>query len=756
MKIKTLSIAVAAALGVLLCLPSSVRGAELTQANGSTGNIFGESTSLSGGIGLVGATLAGFNNEGTVYVFRDLHTATGDINEQVKLIASDAAENDRFGITVSISGTIGLVGANLDDSASNFDQGSAYVFRNLDTATFAITQNVKLLASDGVNRDAFGSSVSLSGTVALVGAPRHRVQTTSEGAAYVFRNLGTATGTINQNAKLIASDHAPIDSFGGSVSISGSTGLVGAPFDTVGANNNQGSAYVFRNLATATGTITQSAKLIPSDGTSQDRFGDAVSLSGNIGLVGAPSHSHLTGYNGAAYVFRSLDTTTGTITQSVKLMASDGASDDRFGESVSLSGGIGLVGARADDVEINSDQGSAYIFRDLERATGTITQNVKLTAADGAMNDSFGDALSLDGDHFIIGAPGQNGRQGKAYSGSVSAFTTLDVGNSSRSISGLDFTSRNDWIIGDHTPGNDLSQIEGSATVTAPGKAIYLGKNAGSNSNVLEVNGSIIANDLYIGNVSGSILNAFILNSAPAIAALNVPNLHLAPGNFLLVQGDFTTTAEVLAALGSNHLQTWTGSTWENVTPANASGRVVFNQESGYGRLAAVGSVLIASGDLNFGTVLVGQAAQRTLNLHNKGAEAINVSGLSLPAGYSGNFTGTIAPNTIQQVIIQLAPTAGIAYNGTLTVHSNVLSGTTSLAITGQGAYSIAVRAQPSLRGTVSGAGNYTLGARVTVVAKAKRGRSFVAWKEGRRIVSTKTRYSFTVTRSRNLVATFR
>ena len=61
--------------------------------------------------------------------------------------------------------------------------------------------------------------------------------------------------------KLTASDGAANDYFGNSVSQSGSTGLVGAYYAKIGSNTQQGAAYVFRNLDTATGTVTQNANI---------------------------------------------------------------------------------------------------------------------------------------------------------------------------------------------------------------------------------------------------------------------------------------------------------------------------------------------------------------------------------------------------------------------------------------------------------------------------------------------------------------
>ena len=80
-----------------------------------------------------------------------------------------------------------------------------------------------------------------------------------------------------------------------------------------------------------------------------------------------------------------------------ELEASDGAVGDQFGFSVSMSGSTGLVGAIDAKIGSNAYQGSVYVFRSLDTATGTVTQAVKLTASDGAAYDDFGDAVTYRG-----------------------------------------------------------------------------------------------------------------------------------------------------------------------------------------------------------------------------------------------------------------------------------------------------------------------------------------------------------------------
>ena len=149
-------------------------------------------------------------------------------------MASDAAANDGFGLSVAIDGATVVIGANGDDSYT----GSAYVFRTTDDgATYG--QVAKLTASDGAAEDRFGHSVAIDGNTIVVGAYDAG---TSSGAAYVFRTSDDGA-TYDQVTKLTAADAAAGDKFGISVAIAGDTVVVGARGD----DGNTGSAYVFED-----------------------------------------------------------------------------------------------------------------------------------------------------------------------------------------------------------------------------------------------------------------------------------------------------------------------------------------------------------------------------------------------------------------------------------------------------------------------------------------------------------------------------
>jgi len=331
---------------------------------------------------------------------------------QQKLLAADAATYDHFGNAVALSDDTLVVGANGDDIGANASQGSVYVFTR-SGATWTLQQ--KLTAGDGAAKDLFGNAVALDGDTLVVSAHGSDVGANiNQGSAYVFTRSGAVW---TQQQKLIASDGVAGDLFGVAVSLSGDTLIAGAFGDDIGANVGQGSAYVFTRNGAA---WTQQQKLTAGDGAAGDTFGYAVAVDGDTVVVGA--YGDDIGANveqGSVYVF-TRNGATWTLQQ--KLTASDGAAYDIFGVAVALSGDTLAAGASDDDNSANEDdgaipnQGSAYVFT---RSGAAWTQQQKLTAGDGAANDNFGAAVALDGDTLAVGAQlddvWANADQGSVY-----------------------------------------------------------------------------------------------------------------------------------------------------------------------------------------------------------------------------------------------------------------------------------------------------------------------------------------------------
>ena len=306
---------------------------------------------------------------------------------EFKITAADGAEGDRFGWSVSISGDYAVVGARFDDD-NGTNAGSAYIFKRIGASW---QQEAKLLPSDGAAGDRFGWSVSISGDYAVVGSDLDDDNGSQSGSAYVFKRSGTSWV---EEAKITASDGAPDDQFGGSVSISGDYAVVGAPFDD-DKGSKSGSAYVFKRSGTS---WVEEAKITASDGAPDNQFGGSVSISGDsVAVVGAWSDDDKGSKSGSAYVFKRTGT---TWAQEAKLLPSDGATEDHFGASVSISGDYAVLGAWGDD-DNGLSSGSAYLFK---RSGTNWTQEAKLLPSDGAPGDNFGWSASISGDYSVLGA----------------------------------------------------------------------------------------------------------------------------------------------------------------------------------------------------------------------------------------------------------------------------------------------------------------------------------------------------------------
>jgi len=367
---------------------------KLHALDGTYYEYFGDSVSLDGNTALIASSGVDDNGDAihSVYVFTRTKTAW---RQQAKLRATDGAPYDNFGFSVSLSGDTALIGACADDDNGN-ESGSAYIFTRTGTTW---TQQAKLLASDGAEADLFGSTVSLSGDTALIGADCDDDNGFLSGSAYVFTRSGT---TWTQEQKLTALDGAAWEWFGWSVSLDGNTALIGT-----GAE----SAYIFTRTGT---TWTQQQKLTALDSAANHFFGTSVSLDVNTALIGAELDNNDNGIGaGSAYIF----TRTGTTwTQQAKLLASHGADLDYFGGSVSLDGDIALIGAPA-YMQIIIGIGSVYVFT---RTDTTWTQQQKLRALDNAPHDSYGSTVSLDNNTALIGAPFDDDKGD--HSGSVYVF----------------------------------------------------------------------------------------------------------------------------------------------------------------------------------------------------------------------------------------------------------------------------------------------------------------------------------------------
>ncbi len=327
--------------------------AKLTALDGAGVDIFGFSVALDADTAIVGAP-GDNSNAGSAYIFVRSGTTW---TQQQKLLPSDPAAGDNFGLSVAVSGNTALIGADANDDVP-FNSGSAYVFVRSGTTW---SQQQKLLAPDAAGGDLFGGHVALSGDTALISATGNDDGGSNSGCAYVF----IRTGTIwSHQTKLIANDDEAADEFGCSVSLSGESAIIGAKGDDdpgPPSLTGSGCAYVF---VRSSATWSQQAKLKAADAATGDAFGHAVSIDGALAVVGSIADDEGGTNTGSAYLFARSGSPP-TWIQKAKMTASDPGAQDAFGTSVGLSGNSIMVGS-PNNADAGNSTGSAYAFEEAD------------------------------------------------------------------------------------------------------------------------------------------------------------------------------------------------------------------------------------------------------------------------------------------------------------------------------------------------------------------------------------------------------
>ncbi|MEM1343934.1 MAG: FG-GAP repeat protein, partial [Pseudomonadota bacterium] len=344
----------AALVSMLTSAPAAALSVEfltkITASDGGAGDQFGFSVALDGTTALVGAPSNG--GVGAGYAF-DTQTLA-----ETKLTATAGMAGDEVGFSVSLADTTAVLGARFEGD-DGFRSGAAFVF------DLTLPGQLRLSPLDNRANDTFGFAVATDGTNVFVAAPQDDDNGAASGSYYRFDTAG------QELDKVLASDGGASERFGIALDTDGTSVISGTRFDEI-LNPGVGAAYVF------TTDGQEQAKLTPSDGAVGDLFGLAVAVEGLTALAGAPGDDDNGLESGAAYVFD----TAGQ--QQRKLTPDDGAEGDQFGRSLALSGGTALIGAPLDDAN-GASSGAAYLFDPLSGA-----QLLKIVAPDGALEDRFG------------------------------------------------------------------------------------------------------------------------------------------------------------------------------------------------------------------------------------------------------------------------------------------------------------------------------------------------------------------------------
>lgn len=297
-------------------------------------------------------------------------------------LANPSPESDSgFGASAAMEGGFALVGAPLASSGGILESGAAYYMALGDGSVVHVLENPA-----PTNADQFGAAVAISGSRLLVGSPYEDADGYNRGVVYIFDAATGALASTIHSPELIESG-----GFGAAISVSGGLALIGAPTQYPGERT--GGAAAIADIAAGL-AFRVLARPEPVEG---DQFGSAVALSHGLALVGAPYDSSagpFSRYAGSAHLF---DAGTGELKRS--LQEEFPVEWDNFGASVGLSGGIAIVGARFMDYAAFRSGAARLISVE----DGTILQT--LLPPDPSDWDRFGWTVALAGNTAFAGSP---------------------------------------------------------------------------------------------------------------------------------------------------------------------------------------------------------------------------------------------------------------------------------------------------------------------------------------------------------------
>jgi hypothetical protein len=609
----------AAALSVALAL--AVPGIALADLNelqklsptANPGALAGHTVAVNGGVAVVGAPddsgggscVAG---AGAAYVY----VLSGGIwMAQQTLCAADGVAGDQFGETVSVTNGNIAVGA----PARNGNTGAVYVFHTDDNLTW----NPLVTLTDGAPPNGnLGFSVSIQGFTVAAGAPHASVgNRTNTGVTLVYTSNDSGATWTRTTFRANGGQARTGSLFGSSVSLSGSTILVGAPGYHTGNKQNSGNVFVFVN----NGSIwTQQANIRPAN-VANAVTGTGVSLFQNTAAFGAPGNQRV-------YIY----TRTGTSWSNTSTI-NGGVSG--FGHSVSIQGSPAFsflaVGSPAD----NSGGGRAFEFGS---NGGPYSQLNELIATDNAGGDAFGNSVGLDAGQIFVGAPNQ-ATFGAAYAFKFQnpSVTKITGFSADPSLTGVPYTVT-------------VTVTDGSGNNDTPTGSVHLDDSNGGSCDAL------LALDPDLGNTDGHAIGSCALTSN-FFGTLTMNASYGGDANFS-ASGD-STSHDVTG----NHF------VFNPATPANqlqgteANGIVV--------ELRDGADNLVASDSITQVTVLVndtcgGQTSLGTVTLTNGVAD---FTGLG-PKFYTATSGGALTMNA-QQEPFNVLTSPSSATSGSFDVDTN-------------------------------------------------------------------------------------
>lgn len=381
---------------------TSVHGGALSASDATSGDLFGASVAVGGQHGIVGAPgrgEAGYE-AGAVYAFRRAGAAWAQTQ---KILPPAPSPGAKFGASVSLSGTLMLVGAPGAHGGAN-RSGAAYLF-HFDGTNWVLARTLHAL--DAVDNDRFGHAVAIVGSELFVAAVRKSTLGHTAGQVYAYELQG---GTLHLRDKVFGSAVGAGSQFGWDLAFDGRTLIVGAPGEA-DSGAWSGAAYAFEREGVDWHEVE---RFVASDGHASAFFGSAVHVEGTRIGIGSYGESSGALFSGAAYVYE--DGPSGWRLDA-KLKARVPLQGAQFGRALHFWGRSLAVGARLDPtVDVNA--GRVFVFR---HQGSNWEQRDALDEPTPGFNHWYGAEIDGARGQLLVGAP--HSTLGTMDSGAVHALS---------------------------------------------------------------------------------------------------------------------------------------------------------------------------------------------------------------------------------------------------------------------------------------------------------------------------------------------
>ncbi len=347
------------------------------------------------------------SDSGAIYLYERNLGGPNNWGEVKKITPFDGEAIDNFGWTVTLQGDTLIVGSQKDDD--NFaDSGSVYIYeRNIGgPENWGLLK--KIYASDGEAGDWYGATVTLVGDTLVVAALKDDDMGVDSGSIYIHERNQGGVNNWGQVTKIVASDGVTLDRFGKFISLESDTLVVGAP----NRDGDAGGAYIFGRNQGGANNWGEIKILLPADVAPVDRFGGSVSVDGDFVVVSSWADDDFGDQSGSVFLYGRNQGGVDNWGLIKKINSSEASAYDQFGFRTAIKGDLLLISSLNEDNGLNfatdGDSGAVYLFARHRGGTDQWGEAAKYIASDGTKDSKLGFWTAFNGNDIWVGAAFEN------------------------------------------------------------------------------------------------------------------------------------------------------------------------------------------------------------------------------------------------------------------------------------------------------------------------------------------------------------